>query len=200
MNIEIAKNNNAPNLGKIIGNAFSDDPVSYWAFGSKHVIRQGYESLISNVYIPRGHCTVIDNVAGAAWLMPGGKKNLPISSTVMLGLAMMLQVHPRHMVRSLLLDYELQKRRPRVPHMYLFAVGVAEAHRGKGIGQKIVQATLDECDAQGLPAFLENTNPANHSFYLKLGFEAGETYSPADGCPPVTPMWRPARPPADRAA
>jgi RimJ/RimL family protein N-acetyltransferase len=51
---------------------------------------------------------------------------------------------------------------------------------------------VERIDAEGLPAYLESSNPRNISLYQRFGFEAiGEIR--AGGSPPVVPMLRKAR-------
>jgi GNAT superfamily N-acetyltransferase len=177
-------------LAHIIGTAFADDPVSRWAMGSPALVADTFKALITQVYLPRGHCTLLGGQAAALWLGPGGRKQLPLVATLGLGLRLLGQAHPRHSWRAWQLDQALQARRPSVPHLYLFAVGVLPAARGQGLGRQLLGHTLRQCDAQGLPVFLENTHPRNLPLYASLGFEALETYAPVRGCPVVTAMWR----------
>ena len=45
------------------------------------------------------------------------------------------------------------------------------------------------CDEQGIPGYLESSNPANIPFYRRHGYElAGEIQ--VGSSPVVTPMWR----------
>ena len=79
------------------------------------------------------------------------------------------------------------------PHYYLSLLGTHTAHRGKGIGMALLVHDLGLIDAEGLPAYLESSNPANNDRYGGVGFQAvGEFVYPGGG-PVVTTMWRPAR-------
>jgi GNAT superfamily N-acetyltransferase len=79
------------------------------------------------------------------------------------------------------------------PHYYLSLLGTHTAHRGKGIGMALLEHDLGLIDAEGLPAYLESSNPANNDRYGGVGFQAvGEFVYPGGG-PVVTTMWRPAR-------
>ena len=49
-----------------------------------------------------------------------------------------------------------------------------------------------ECDAQGLPAYLESSHPRNVPLYERHGFEVMGVIQPGD-FPPLIPMLRPAR-------
>lgn len=181
-----------PALAHVIGTAFADDPVSLWAMGSPALVADTFAALIAHVYLPRGHCTLLGDgpAAAALWLPPGGRKQLPLAATLGLGLRLLGRAHPRHSWRTWQLDQALQARRPARPHLYLFAVGVLPALQGQGLGRQLLDHTLRQCDAQGLPVFLENTHPRNQPLYARLGFEALETYAPVPGCPVVTAMWR----------
>jgi hypothetical protein len=48
-------------------------------------------------------------------------------------------------------------------------------------------------DADGFPAYLESSNPANNHRYAGVGFEEVGEFSYPGGDPVVTTMWRPAR-------
>ena len=45
------------------------------------------------------------------------------------------------------------------------------AFQSLGLGSVLLQHTLAKADAQGLPAYLESSNPANIPFYQRNGFE-----------------------------
>jgi GNAT superfamily N-acetyltransferase len=77
------------------------------------------------------------------------------------------------------------------PHYYLSLLGTHPAHRGRGIGMKLLADNLATIDRDGRPAYLESTNPLNNQRYRNVGFAPiGEFRLPGDG-PVVTTMWRP---------
>ena len=62
----------------------------------------------------------------------------------------------------------------------------------RGLGAEALAPTLSVCDAEGMPAYLESSNPRNMTLYRRHGFvEIGEIPLP-DG-PSLYPMWRDAR-------
>jgi GNAT superfamily N-acetyltransferase len=79
------------------------------------------------------------------------------------------------------------------PHYYLSLLGTHPDHRGKGIGMALLEHDLVLIDAEGLPAYLESSNPANNDRYGGVGFEAVGEFAYPGGGPVVTTMWRPAR-------
>jgi len=75
------------------------------------------------------------------------------------------------------------------PHWYLAVIGVDPAQQGQGLGAALLAHTLSVSDEQGLPAYLESSNPANISLYQRHGFEVlGEIRNGA--APTVYPMLR----------
>lgn len=65
-------------------------------------------------------------------------------------------------------------------------------HRGRGIGAALLAENLARVDAEGLPCYLESTNPANLPRYEALGFRAIGAFGPPGG-PVITTMWRESR-------
>jgi hypothetical protein len=58
---------------------------------------------------------------------------------------------------------------------------------------RLLADTLVRIDGEGMPAYLESTNPANNERYEGVGFQVTggfEGYAPGSV---VTTMWRPAR-------
>ena len=79
------------------------------------------------------------------------------------------------------------------PHAYLNFLATHPAHRGHGIAQGLLAASLARFDAAGIPTYLESTNPVNDHRYLRAGYERiGEFASPHTGSP-IARMWRDAR-------
>jgi ribosomal protein S18 acetylase RimI-like enzyme len=73
---------------------------------------------------------------------------------------------------------------------HLAFIAVDPARQGKGIGSALLQESLKQCDGDGVPAYLESTNPANLSLYRRHGFEQIGLIE-AEGAPPLFPMLRP---------
>lgn len=68
------------------------------------------------------------------------------------------------------------------PHWYVMVVGVAPAFQGQGLGRALLQANLDRAAADGVPCYLETTQPKNVTFYQRLGFRVlGEVVEPDSG-------------------
>lgn len=81
---------------------------------------------------------------------------------------------------------------PAEPHWYLPMIAADPRATGQGLGAALMKHALARCDEDGLPAYLESSNPRNISLYERHGFEAiGEIRSGSS--PVMTPMYRKAR-------
>ena len=84
---------------------------------------------------------------------------------------------------------ELESYYPDQPLWYLPVIAVDSYHQGQGIGALLMKHAVQRCDQDGVPAFLESTNPANISLYQRHGFEVvGEVQ--IGSVPVFTPMVR----------
>ena len=84
----------------------------------------------------------------------------------------------------------IEKLHPSEEHYYLEAIGTHQDAQGTGVGSLIIRTMLDRCDEEGLPAYLESSNPRNVPFYGRHGFEITREIEVGEGAPTVTAMWR----------
>ncbi len=70
-------------------------------------------------------------------------------------------------------------------------------HRGQGLARRLLDHVLDRCDADGLAAWLETTDPANPPIYERFGFRTVAHIDPAVWLPGY---WVMRREPGDRAS
>lgn len=76
------------------------------------------------------------------------------------------------------------------PHYYLSLLATHPSHRGKGLGMALLADNLAQLAPEGMPAYLESSNPANNARYQRLGFEPFGEFALPDNGPVVTTMWR----------
>ena len=177
-------------LATITAAAFHEDPVMNWTLCGSLAIPDVFEHLARDVYLRRGQCYLAGDQGATMWLGPGASKRLPLASALSVGAKLLAQAGGRAIARTYRLDRAMARARPKEPHMYLFAIGVLKAGRGKGLGGRLLRPVLGACDEASLPVYLENSNPDNHRFYVNCGFEpTGGSIAP-HGAPPLTPMWR----------
>lgn len=133
------------------------------------------------------HVAVIDgSVVGVAmWNPPGVKSGMPPGGTILRALT-----QPGTRVVSLLSSVSAslwQERRTlwrllagrtaaarqagRGASWYLAVLGTDPDYRGRGVARGLLERTLDRCDVEGLPAWLETTEEATAGLYERFGFE-----------------------------
>ena len=61
--------------------------------------------------------------------------------------------------------------RPSEPHWYLPVIGVDPAYQGRGLGRALMAHACERCDRDGVPFYLESSNPRNIPLYQRHGFE-----------------------------
>jgi GNAT superfamily N-acetyltransferase len=76
------------------------------------------------------------------------------------------------------------------PHYYLSLFGTDPAHRGHGVGMRLLVETLERIDREAMPAYLESSNPVNDERYERVGFERIGSFATPDGSHTVSMMWR----------
>lgn len=81
---------------------------------------------------------------------------------------------------------------PGEPCWYLPMIAVDPFYRGQGIGSQLMKHALQRIDEEGLPAYLESSNPQNISLYERFGFEIMGKIE-IGSAPPIHPMLRTAR-------
>jgi GNAT superfamily N-acetyltransferase len=177
-------------LGRIIGTAFAEDPVSRWALGAPGTILSVFTAAGRRIYLPRGICHLVETGGGTMWLPPNLSKVTSIANRLELVARIVSGSGFAHLGCWLKLQAAMQAAAPREPHFYLFTAGVLPAARGKGLARRLLALVLAEADARGLPCRLENSNPAHAGLYLSLGFEPVDTLHPPEGCPPMVAMRR----------
>ncbi|HEX2052775.1 MAG TPA: GNAT family N-acetyltransferase [Actinomycetota bacterium] len=87
---------------------------------------------------------------------------------------------------------------PTDPHWSLEALGIRPEAQRRGLGSRLLQPVLERADSEGLPCYLETSDPANVAFYERFGFEVVRQVPLIPDGPPHVAMRRAAetsRPP-----
>lgn len=164
-----------PAASAVIARAFLDDPgwiAQFPAHATREAkIRAVVSALSRELYVPLGaSARTADGAAAAIW-QPPGHVAPPLSALPRLA-GSMLPVFGLGLLAAARLALKIEARRPATPHHYLYALAVAPSHQGRGLGAAVLAPGLARSDADGLPAWLESSNPRNHAFYEKMGFVA----------------------------
>jgi GNAT superfamily N-acetyltransferase len=182
-----------PGVVSSLARAFYDDPVvGRWSFpdDSRRMKRleRGFDLYTRRIWLRHGSCYTTEGLGGAAMWMPPGTWHMSSLEQLRLLPAMLARFGTDH-GRLIRLFGALEARHPHDPHHYLPAIGVDPGWQGEGIGTALLQPVLEECDREGLPAYLESSNPRNIPLYERHGFAVTEEASVGDS-PPFWRMWR----------
>jgi GNAT superfamily N-acetyltransferase len=183
-------------LSRVLARAFFEDPVTRWEVPDDKVRRTKlhhlWAALIRHHHLAGGGVEVATHngtiSAAAVWDPPGRWDYRRRESLRMM--PRLVWAFGWDQSRSEALTEAMKNVHPHEPHWYLAIVGSDPRIRPKGFGHALMRSRLDRCDAEGLPAYLESTNPDNVPYYRRFGFEVtGEIPLPLGG-PNLVPMWR----------
>jgi GNAT superfamily N-acetyltransferase len=168
--------------------AFATDPMMRWSFPDParyFAIAREFVDAFGGHAVEHGSADVVgDFSAVALWLPPGATPNGEA-----MGAIMEANTPPDRMREGGALVEQMNRFHPHEPHWYLPLMGTDPAHQGRGYGLALLAHAVKRCARDGLPAYLESSNPANVPLYERFGFEAiGEIQSGSS--PVLIPMLR----------
>jgi GNAT superfamily N-acetyltransferase len=171
--------------------AFDADPAARWTWPRADAFLQNMPQLaraFSSKGFGLGTAYEIGDFAGVAlWLPPGVSADEEALANIMERTAQ------AEIKQDLALVFErMASFHPREPHWYLPLIGVDPHHQGQRLGDRLMAHALARSDADGLPSYLESSNPRNIPFYERQGFEALGKIQ-AGSSPTIVPMLRKAR-------
>lgn len=172
----------------VITLAFATDPMARWAFpdpATYLAVMPQVAAAFGGNGLPHGAAHLIDGGMGAAmWLPPGVAPDTE-------RLTALIDAHaPTDRVGDMMQVFEQMDRyHPQDPCWYLPLIGVDPAYQARGGGSALLRYALARSDRDGLPAYLESSNPRNISLYLRHGFEAIGNIQ-AGSSPTMVPMVR----------
>jgi GNAT superfamily N-acetyltransferase len=171
-----------------VTSAFSTDPVARWFYPKAADYYRwfpGFVRAFAGKAIADKSALYTSNYSGVAlWLQPGAHPDDD---------ALVKLVHDSLPEARYAEMFELFEKmdagHPADDHWYLPMIGVDTYRQNLGIGTGLMKLALERSDREGLPSYLESSNPRNISLYLRCGFEkVGEIR--AGGSPPLVRMLR----------
>lgn len=186
-----------PALAGMLARAFMDDPVANWAWRPDALRLRALERFqatrLRQLIADDEVWTTDDLACAALWALPG-RWHTTLRETAMLAPCFM---HPRLLARMPLvaLGWErLERQHPRKPpHFYLAVLGTDPTAQGRGLGSAVLSGVLEQCDRDGVGAYLESSKERNIDFYARHGFRVLEPIRMLRG-PTMWKMWRDPRP------
>lgn len=182
----------AEQLANITADAFQTDPFCRWILGRRDTMEYVFRKEAKGVYLKSAFCAVIGDEAAMMALPPGQKLEMSMISTANLLAGIVRRQGIPALRRAMAADRIMTQNFPKGPVAYLGTLAVRPSAQGKGLGGQLLRAFLEKAEAMGVPAWLENSNPKNHSFYSAYGFESRGNVHAARNSPPLELMMRPA--------
>jgi GNAT superfamily N-acetyltransferase len=181
----------SPQVCAALAAAFVSDPVLLFLFprvrGRDARMRRLFAVELAYHVFPKGSTWTTDDFHGASLELPPGAETIAVPFS---GALAFLRALGTSLPRATRLQRFFEEHHIKEPHYYIRYIGVAPAFQGQGLGAALLRPTLDRCDEEGVPAYLEASTERSSRFYARLGFEhLGELHIP-DG-PPFWPMRRP---------
>jgi GNAT superfamily N-acetyltransferase len=172
----------------VITLAFASDPMARWSFPDSAtylaVMPEVARAFGGNGFAHGTAYLVDGGLAAAMWLPPGVGPDAD-------RLAALTEEHgPKDVLDDMNAIFEqMETFHPSGPCWYLPLIGVDPRYQGQGFGSALMRHALALCDRDGLPAYLESSNPRNVPLYQRHGFEILGSIQ-AGTSPALVPMLR----------
>lgn len=144
----------------------------------------------------RGEVWTTDELLSAsAWAEPGEwkttlREDIQLARSV---IRVRSLGHPGVLARSPMVSSGLlrtERQHPAAPpHWYLAVVGTDPTAQGRGLAGAVLSPVLDQCDKDGVAAYLESSKESNIAYYARLGFRVTAEHHMPRG-PNLWAMWR----------
>lgn len=191
-----------PHVAITLGRAFVDDPLfGGWMFRTVPDKLDAVTTvfrLFAASGLQTGHLYTLPHYEAVAHWVPPDASMMTPANVAVFGetIATLLGPQAERVLAGLGAVAEARPREE--PHFYLVALGTAPEHQNRGLGGQLLRQVLQRCDVQGLPAYLESTNPRNRPLYERQGFRLFHEIPLPEG-PAVVGMWREPRRSASEA-
>jgi GNAT superfamily N-acetyltransferase len=177
MEVRVATEHDLDGITATLSAAFAADPLWNWAFPTRGLVDLWRLLISSALRYP------------SVWIPPAGIELTKAEET---SLGPMLEGLVGSRASEILTLFErLDDTHPDgPPHYYLSLLGTHPDHRGKGLGMALLADNLAKIDSEGMPAYLESSNPENDPRYERLGFVRVGEFQRPDGQLTCSTMWR----------
>jgi GNAT superfamily N-acetyltransferase len=183
-------------LARISAAGFYDDPVLSWVLRDD-ARRLGqlvvmFRSLVEDTLPDRGTVHLAEDACTAIWRNPDFEHGRMAADRLEGTADPAAGAGPfsaEEMARIEIMGDAMREAHPHEPHWYLNVVSTLPDRQGQGLGATVLQPVLARCDAEGVPAYLESTNPRNRTLYRRQGFVDMDEILLPDG-PSMLQMWR----------
>lgn len=189
MEPRVATERDLESATELLTNAFASDPVWGWAFPDRADLETWWRFHIGSALRFPWVWVLGDFAAVAMWIPPGASELTEEEGERVEAMITGL-VGPRAPQVMELLERFESSHPPGPPHYYLSLLGTDPARRGHGYGMALLEDNLAVIDAEGMPAYLESSNPDNDPRYERRGFRRVTGFNRPDERLTVAGMWR----------
>jgi ribosomal protein S18 acetylase RimI-like enzyme len=172
--------------------AFYDDPINRWMMRDLDRFVPAFDFFLRRIWLPHGEVYETADGYGVACWLPPGKAHMSFLEQLRV-LPEMVRVLGRNLRWTMSTMSAMEKDHPRERHWYLNLIGVDPSTQSRGHGSALIAHTLERCDADRLPAYLDANTERSIPLYERHGFEVTEEVRLPKGGPPFWRMWREAR-------
>lgn len=152
--------------------AFTDDPVLRYLFPDRRSYPQYAAAFFGHLFDKRVHrqtiWTIERGASTAIWEPPKADTDFPADD-------LSAQLPGDALARLRAYEQAIHTAMPTDPHWYLGVLGTHPDSTGQRWGHAVMTAGLRRAAADGLPAFLETSNPANVEIYRRAGWKLVRT-------------------------
>jgi len=172
--VRLVKPDEVPALAAMLGRAFDADPI-FRAILPDDAHRARALPVLFAEWMTRLHLKhpttyTTDDLSAAAMWSPPGAWHIGVLDLAAMAPAMLGALGTRAFT-GLRVLHAIEAPHPEAPeHYYLRVIGCEPTRQGDGLGAALLRPVLAQCDAAGLPAYLESSNEMNLSFYRRHGF------------------------------
>jgi ribosomal protein S18 acetylase RimI-like enzyme len=182
-----------PALAAMLARAFLDDPVAAWACPPttlRPAVLERFNDARVRQMVDAGEVwTTPDRTSAAVWAAPERWRSSVREDLEMTASLLRLRLLARiPLVARGLLGVE-RKHPAKPPHWYLAVLGTDPSAQGRGLGSAVLAPILEECDRDGVGAYLESSKERNIAFYARHGFHVVRELRLPRG-PRMWAMWR----------
>jgi ribosomal protein S18 acetylase RimI-like enzyme len=186
--LRIATADDVERLRTVLADAFFDDPMLSWLMPNDRTrraqLRRYFGIELRHYALARGRVWATADLAGAALTLPPRAWRAPSRVTLLEGSAFLT-----HLIRASRVGAAMEWRHVRGAHYYVRDVGVLPSRQGQGLGSALLRPTLERCDREGVPAYLEASSERSAALYERLGFRITRELR-IGGSPPLRLMLR----------
>jgi ribosomal protein S18 acetylase RimI-like enzyme len=178
-------------VGRILGAAFQNDPISTFLFPDplrRTEVQPAFFQAFSAIALETGGAIYLteDGMATTVWFAGGEGEDT--DDTFMTRFDMLTDDETDRF--ATLAGWMAENHPTRGAHRHLQFIGVHPDQQRTGAGGALLRHNLAIVDEMGVPAYLEASSTLSPPLYQRHGFEHIGTPFGADPGPKMYPMWR----------